>query len=191
VNGPIGRAYGPQLSPLRRPCWRLLTLARLVVVAAAIGAALVPLVLTSARGWPCSPGRAGGWRLPGAGGPAAQVVGRHRRAAPAGITRGRHRRQLAGWTGGTPLWGGGGAAALRVGDPTRSRDPISDQNLRLLTATTSFTRLILSLRISCWVSLRFIKKRKTEQRLFALRCLSWRSQASSRTKRLNSFFGLP
>ncbi len=85
------------MSPLRRPCWRLLTLARLVVVAAAIGAALVLLVLTSARGWPRSPGRAGG--------PAAQVVSaiaaQRRQASPPAVT-------VSAWQGGpeAPPYGG-------------------------------------------------------------------------------------
>lgn len=109
---PIRRVHCPQLSPIRLPCWRLLTLARLVVVAAAIGVALVLLVLTSARDWPCSPGRADCH--------AAQVVGCHRRAAPAGITSGLPRQLLAGQAKGPP---GGGAAAPCVGDPTTSHNP--------------------------------------------------------------------
>jgi hypothetical protein len=129
MNGPMGRAYGPQLSPLRLPCWLLLALARLVVVAAAIGAALVLLALLApspVRGaglpcWPRPPGRPGGWRLLGAGGPASQVVRRHRRAALAGITRGRHRQQLAGWAEGTPLWGA--AARLAWGTSPHHTTP--------------------------------------------------------------------
>jgi len=115
MNGPKERAYCPQLSPLRLPCWRLLTLARLVVVAAAIGVALVLLVLTSARDWPCSPGRADC--------PAAQVVGCHRRAAPAGITSGLPRQLLAGQTKGPP---GGGQLRLALGIPPHHTTPKRD-----------------------------------------------------------------
>jgi hypothetical protein len=49
------------------------------------------------------------------------VVGCHRRAAPAGITAGRHRQRLAGWAGGTPY--GGKQLRLAWGTPPDHATP--------------------------------------------------------------------
>jgi hypothetical protein len=104
------------MSPLRLPCWWLLTLARLMVVAAAIGAALVLLALAPA-GRPCPAASHSRRSVEGHPTPADRSGSRPGRAAP--ISRQPPR-------GNDPPVRGE-PAAPRVGDPTRSRDPKSDR----------------------------------------------------------------